>query len=658
MADLVIDVYDPRGKPPQHVIAAAVSIDVTEIDGTDRSIVDKKGIATKTFDVPVLPGTQITLRVQIGRPTPKGGKSSKASLLHIMQFWIVDSGGMLTPIWSNDADSTPLHLRIQPATASTAQLARFSIDLAYIDVTDVIRTQSEHLATYDRPHATFDLDEGEFEPKDMHHGCSLHVYERTAGDPRAWCAVVPPAVREAGDDEVSFLVYYRPSYPGYKSAVDTEFAGNRLNRQTRDPPKWGPFFARKHGSPFRNKEEYEFDYESYEDGPEEAPRSWYAFSFTGFEGQLAASRRKVVLLLPLPTATEFTAASQADLRETLASLARAMHADGTLPRESRYSRTLLYPRITPATIPGVPVPPPVPPRIPHGTSLDDLSARHETAMLASPRARAATTVGRIALAGYSAGGDGMLQAFLKNVEDIDEMYWFDPSFIAEQHGPFTDKARKTLVKWLNDNTTRRIAIIGGSFHKVLSDVVTKLQLDVLGSMEQIFFTPPTTAIFAVPGGIYHQSMTPPGMPLEMLDLAETTAVTPLSRRTGFFVKREGTDSVDLSNQSGTSTAKHGFTAVEASGALAFLHPAKPEDSSADPVASSDYTSLAWLTKSKFFATIGLRHQWVVSGGRGAKARYPYGEVPDDYDEATQPDPGVFEGYLGYCLKKSGFGRLA
>src|SRR5262249_47413197 len=205
-----------------------------------------------------------------------------------------------------------LHPRISFGKANAGGFPAILVDLLFIDVTDSIRgrglLKKKGTPSYDSDWA----ENGEPNGTDPHYGCNLFILELAVGKPKAWAVIVPPAAQRYSND-TNVLLFFPPAQRPYTSTLDCDYANPSLERYSKDPPTYGPFFFYVLGKDKTTGRD-RFTIRNY---PE-----------TGFEGQLVASGKPVILVIPFPHTesdkVNYGRAAEADLKKLLSALVRVI----------------------------------------------------------------------------------------------------------------------------------------------------------------------------------------------------------------------------------------------------------------------------------------------------------------------------------------------
>jgi hypothetical protein len=441
----------------------------TKIDvfiGSSRATTTVRTGAIETFTIaPDTDRTPLTLSVTVPAP----GNSGDVAIGFQQQLLVRRNGNRVTlePV------AGPLHgrLTIGGVLAGSGNLPSVSVDLAFIDLTDIVRLPISNLFSYDTALPAFPqpstLRPGDqaFAPKatlppiaphtvlggfaltDAHYGCTLRIYEYTQGRPKAWVVVLPQLSARRSSYHV--LHFLRSASPQYADVLGLRMANREVIRFLCDPPQWAPFFIEdKGGDP-----------------------SYQQFPSCGFEAQLGASGLPIVFAMPIPHSTDYGLAVAAGLRGRYAALFRALWSDGRLA-------------------PGQPDRP---------------------------------TVGRLAIAGHSRGADEAIDAMNRNRSDTDELYVFDPASSKLTLGDATAFLRG------ND---KRLRMLGGKSHDALLGIETGLGKTF---PRNLFSTTPVAGFYDDIGSLYHVASFPPGVPLDLLTAIQgATRMTKLSTDSAVF----------------------------------------------------------------------------------------------------------------------------
>lgn len=560
-------------------------------------------------------GAGVLVSVSIRISVPDALKPVATMAFEIQQdFFLTDDGTTvtMTPERSNsmrtNTTSRVVHPRINFGASAPNQPPQINVDLTFIDLTSALRANAATKNKEQNQFQFYDRNEGTaYEPNtsDIHYGCELHVLELTRGKPKTWLVVVPRAARVAGLSSLHALVFYRPSFVGYTDTGDVDLtAFNVLASHFRDPLKCAPFYWWGCGA---------------------APQ--WNLPNAGFEGQLDASGKAIILVVPLPHGdvdTEGkTRATAARLGEILASLLVALWSNGAVGADSD-----------------------------SGPSL-----------------------GRLALLGLSRGGSGAYAALKNNAASIDELYLMDPSERIAAN-------KKTLVKdWFlnstkgnpgtkgnlstkSDRKLRMVAGFGLPEMQALQKEIVATAPDRAGDLS---ISPSDASFFNTPGNLYHRAVIPRGASPseEILDVpshAGTPQVSKLSGETGVFLTSAAASPGAVAEPSDVATVGAKpvtqtdlvATPIELAG-IVRANWFKLAAGERKPVGSS--SELRRLLSSTGIQALGtqlgdghwIRHLWASAGGIGNPDRFPHGR-----QDTNSPDGKTFEGHLLFCLKDGKF----
>jgi hypothetical protein len=545
----------------------------------------------RTFAITVEPKDKLMLRVEVPS-LKKGNRDFIPPDLVFFQELTVDASGTLSLIGSSDITNPrvkggPRHSRVNLQQARPPY--GIKLDLTFIDVTSLLDREKK-LTDYREPaYAVNGLRDPGWDGKDesqIHHGCQLRVLQMTNGNPKCWAVVIPPGL-DGGRVRFNVLVFFQPAlltehekkHP-YTSALDCSgLIAPNLPRYTRDPPAWGPYYYQ-----------------------ERTNRSFIRrpHPYTGFEGQLAASKKPVLLVMPYPKndsqgRTSYGDALKADLPKVLRSLLYALWAGGAI-----------------------------------GDKQDQ-----------------GVELSRLALGGFSFGGGAATAAFGANMKATSELYLMDAEGYPDS---------QSLANWLKQGD-RRLCMVGG---RDLAKVLAKRsEVEKLGG-KNVFVAPPNPDYYDTPGTPWHAALFLPGSepdsgPKLLSAVGEPDSELTRQSKVSIASKRPLT----LRAQLGGKVVDRALdvTTVEASG-LVRLWQVSSDGAAPGKQAIKIEKDFDGITKSGVKVgqwDVGpgvmgdMRHQWAVGGGFGNPIRYPYGEQ----DEA-KPDGKLFEGHLQFCLKGSGF----
>jgi hypothetical protein len=544
-------------------------------------------------------GVLVTVRIRVS--VPDALKPVATTAFEIQQDLLLTNDGTtvgMTPERSNSMKTTgverAVHPRIHFGLGAPNQPPQINVDLTFIDLTTALRANGRKKSGSGNtdPFVSYDRNEGpdyEPNPNDIHYGCELHVLELTRGKPKTWLVVVPRAARAAGLSSLHALVFYRPAFVAYTDTGNIDLlAVDVLAAHLRDSLKCAPFFWW---------------------GCSAAPK--WQFPNAGFEGQLDASGKAIILVIPLPHAdvdTEGkTRATAARLRELLTSLLVALWSDGSI-----------------------------------GADNDS-----------------APSLGRLALLGLSAGGSGAYAALKNNGASVDELYLMDPS----EH--IAGNKKKLVKEWFLKGAkgNRKLRMVAGYGLSEMQTLRREIVADAPDRAGDLSISPPDASFFNTPGNFYHQAVIPRGASPseEILDVpsnAGTSAVSKLSRETGVFLASPGgiAEPSNVATAGAKPVTRTGLVAtpIELAGIVRanWLTLAAGKRK---PAGSSE--ELSYLLSSSGIYALGkklgdghwIRHLWASAGGVGNPARFPNGR-----QDTEPPDGKVFEGHLLFCLKDGKF----
>ena len=422
MAFLPVDVHEPdtRANFKLRVQLGALAI---RSDGSVIGPLPENATPNgKTFDVAgVTTGSFVRIVIDVLSPV------GSVVLETIKQEFVLENDGTLTPKAENNR---PWHPRLRgPASlkATAGSFPSLKVDLGMILANDLV----DKAALEKQYNPAFMRDVRSPFVADPHHGCAVHLLEFTRGMPIAWLIIVPPSL--ATDAGIAFqldlprtfriqaqpadmargsfdvTVFYRPAWDHSINTIE-QFAGNdaaasQICRYIIDPPVFGPFFA-KHDM---NVGASNAQGKIFEVNPN-----------VGLEGQLTRSRKKTLLVLPLPNGAKYDLAESTKLPELVSSLLVCLHAAGKI-------------------------------------AVTRLSS---------------VGLNQLALSGFSYGGDVAIRAWRLNRSRVDELYLFDPPSAHEF------ASNKEVDNWLREKRIRKLRLIGGNIaHKVFLQLASRLLPD-------------------------------------------------------------------------------------------------------------------------------------------------------------------------------------
>jgi hypothetical protein len=236
---------------------------------------------------------------------------------------------------------------------------------------------------------------------------------------------------------------------------------------------------------------------------------------------------------------------------------------------------------------------------------------------------------RVALGGFSFGGEAMFAAFNAHKGAVDELWLFDPNnFAANQ---------RAILRWFAAGG-KKVRLMGGMLHQSMLDFVGKLKGDASVKPETADYWQASdlyrAAVFlgtfaAAPGGIPAEPSTRTGLFVTAQTRGNTAIMLQGRDATGKVLGQE--EIANCSNHEAVAMIR--FTET--------LPPPPPKRPAPRPkIPMTTAKDLTANVKTIAAFTRGIRHQWPVSGGD---------------DKAGHRDRGNdFVGYLQQCVEKSGF----
>lgn len=506
-----------------------------------------KNGATRSFkNVPADPSTTLKLKIAV----PSAPNNVLTPDLAFEQEFEIAADLSLVPVKSGFSGlataAYPLHPRIDILNAKPPY--SLGVDLLFINV--ILSLDPRKYDSYKEPIATVEgrsefafLPKAGGEARMIHHGCRMQIYQMTQAEPACWAAVIPPNI-PPDVREFNVLVFFQPTMlreKGYARASDCPFnEATNLPRYTRDPAVWAPYYWARQA---------------------DGGARWVQAPHTGFEGQLAASGRPVILVMPYPKGEQgaYSEASGIHLPSIIESLLRALWNDTEIGLKEKRSVTLK----------------------------------------------------RLGLAGFSAGGAAATVAWnnLHTVESrLKELYLFDPVALPD---------KKKLKIWLDRGKENRVCLVGGKFYSTLADYAADLPQTRIFPPSADYFTktgtPWEAALFALDQALkpVTLALTVPGGAPQLLSLLSKVSISNLSPLT----LRADTPAKALEKPMKISPIE----------AAALVRAWQIKKNSINPNAQSirnpkDFKELTDLEEIIF----KMRHEWAAGGGFGNPARYPYG----------------------------------
>jgi hypothetical protein len=237
-------------------------------------------------------------------------------------------------------------------------------------------------------------------------GTELVALGSTGEDPKIWFASVPDACQSPPGDAMSALVFYRPESYVY-TRIDQPHDMFGLSRYLLkpDPDPSAAFWARDVFA------------------QDERDKSRWIWLRAGFEQALSASGKAVVLLTPWPSGASFGGATSRRLPDLAEAALRFLWAARKVA-----------------------------------------GRRGGVERPESAGAGPGLKLGRLALAGFSAGGLALWTALANNGRRVSEVFSFDA------RGTATNAA--AIIRWFNDDASRRLRMTG-AYQLVANKAVRK-----------------------------------------------------------------------------------------------------------------------------------------------------------------------------------------
>jgi hypothetical protein len=506
--------------------------------------------------------TQDLVRVSVEFTIPPTLFPAKTRMPEFVQDLAPTPGGAGAPPGLREAGSNAGNLRKNPrfihvqtlGQTGVSSLVHYRVDCMFLAMTQILRNfPGQRLAEFDGP----------LRPPDT----QVRFYECTLGAPRVWAVGFAPA-RVPSEGRLNVLMYMMPTVQTYDDVSNVTFAS--LHRFLLSPSAQAPFFVRNDG------------------GVQSA--DWPStVTNCGFLDQLRQTQGPAVIAIPVPHFATH-APTQKPLRDVLASLRRALHAD-------------------------------------------EFNANEE---IRTPFATA--------VASFSAATEQAVDILNNNQRDIQEFYWFEPN----RNGGVS---RSNVVEnWVRGSPQRRLRMVGTTRQADCRQIASRLPPAQVAVFPEPEFrrTPMYVAAVAIPPSA------PAGRFPERLAPLSQRATLPqghVSRDTGVFLEQEtGTAAnpavVLGSETSGPATAL--CTPEEAAGKARFgmlnhrsIGPADPPGRRLGvPPPPNDLNNfVARFILGEIVSDRGSLHQWAVSGGMNGGAAVP----------SRDPATG-FVGFLGLSMR--------
>lgn len=563
--------------------------------------------------------TEFTVTVEVATPDRREVSEQ------IVQAFAGSTDGRLRPLWAATNGAVRWTDRLHPRLSGTPLMPTggkypdLQLDLTFVDMTAVLAASASAHADYNPDYLR---DPRNPSREDPHHGCLTYAFELTrAPVPKTWFLVVPPTLatqpwnplggkaktpavpdqRALSTSSFDVLAFFRPSLlEGYSRVEDTPVAGY-LSRYLLDPPVFGPFFASRRVASEKAR--------------------WHPIPQVGMEGQLARSRKRVLLAMPWPSGGGFGVASTSRLPGLLEDLVLAAYSLGRIGAANKLG----------------------------------------------------ATVGRLGLAGYSHGGGAAIKTWLDPTvrRRCSELYLFDANDVE-----VLLNNQREVQAWLREGNARVLRMIAALQLGRMVDLAGRIDPQWRDRMRRADeakdpkkVAPP--AVWCRPGGtdywtgatagsIFAWAFWPPPDPAHPRDrktytamppaLAEQPAAGDLSSRSGVALTGPGSGSgTEVAAGSSSARARlDGISPAELAGFTGsfWLEQEPPpgtvrngKDMAGFTRTASNLLRFGERPGAAHKADIGhgVRHQWAICGGDG------------------DPTRGAdFDGYFFQCLRDSRF----
>lgn len=340
------------------------------------------------FDVDPLSDTALELKVRLPAPAPKKGRPKfEKPLVEFTQKLHIE--GDATPI--PESPSTGWHPRVRPTTAAGAGksgVVGLELDLSFLDVTAYfLATRPEQFTTYFFRSLDDHTEEVEGQRAfvtDDFGGCALRLLQHTAGEPGVFSVLVSPGF-DGTERKVDGILFQKPSEKkGYADVDDVSlYSLARYVASFTDGTAWDKGGAIRYFGKVEDDGWFGYFHPTvFKEPPRkiaDLPDEYVDRGFAGyprcrFAQQIGRSGKKAVFVMPIANESNFGVTGGANLRTRFASVLACLQAEG----------------------------------------------------LVGDASRAEVTLRKLAVGGFSAGGEVAFSAFQANREDIDELWMFDP----------------------------------------------------------------------------------------------------------------------------------------------------------------------------------------------------------------------------------------
>ncbi len=359
---------------------------VPPVQGSGKS--GKPRLGLYKFDVDPLGGTSFELTVRVPAPGAREGRPKvEEPLVELTQRFHIE--GDATPV--PESPATGWHPRVRPMTgtgAGKAGLVGLELDLSFIDVTAyLLATRAEAVACcFFRSVDDHTEEVGgkrAFLPRDFG-DCRVRLFQHTAGEPGVFAVLVSPGF-DGSERGVDGVLFQKPSEgSGYADVDDVDlFSLSRYITSFGDGTVWDDCNLAEDYGKVEDDGWFGYYHPTVSDEPprriadlpsEKPDRGWSLVPRCRFAQQIGRSGKKVVFLMPIANGSNFGVTGGSHLRARWRSVLACLQGEGLVGDDTR----------------------------------------------------AEVTLRKLAVGGFSAGGQVAFSAFQLNRDEIDEVWMFDP----------------------------------------------------------------------------------------------------------------------------------------------------------------------------------------------------------------------------------------
>jgi hypothetical protein len=380
------------------------------LNGTAENEAKDSKPGQRRWDITDTVGTNLELRVLIPEPAGSGLGKPLLDLKQVLQVIALAGGAnSLTPKGTAACpDTFNPRLTGQLVAASSGRRFEINVDLTFLDVTDYYQARTHRLDEYTNmpqtnPPRQSGVATGLVPNTDPlpHYGTKLRILEFTGGKPVTWAVLIPPAVKP-DSNRIGTVLFFRPAMTTYTNTDDLDIGKN--DSHDCDPPAGA--LLRYLGDPLPEATPF------FSQPKGGSCKSWKTFPCCGWEKQISNANKCALFVHPFPHGIDYGTIVLSKFPEILASLCKILWADGTI-----------------------------------GASVC-----------------ADLRLARIAVSGFSAGGDATFACLKSRPEKIDELYLFDPNG--------TGSNQTAIEAWFRRGG-KKLRMFGGGFQQASMMTIAK-----------------------------------------------------------------------------------------------------------------------------------------------------------------------------------------